>query len=48
MALVKLWELLDSQSANKRNATPSFPFVSSNRFLCDMVPDRGKHSLCHE
>jgi hypothetical protein len=48
MALVKLWKLLDSQSADKRNATPSSPFGSSNRFLCDMVPDRGKDSLCNE
>ena len=48
MALVKLWKPLDSQSANKRNATPSSPFGPSNRFLCDMVPDRGKNSLRHE
>ena len=48
MALVEFWELLDLRSGDERNMAPSPPLSASNRCLCDVVPDRGANSLCHE
>ena len=48
MALVEFRELLDLQSGNKPNMAPSPPLLPSSRRLCDVVPDRGADSLCHE